>query len=167
MVTQVAEIDDTPLEVLNDSLSDSDPKETRCFYFSVSFISFVVILRSFLRSNYQDFKLIATVRFEICKAFYGNLFLLFKHFSWLQFLFAHRQDQMFLVATQRTILKRSSSWSTCLSTHVSSRLSMTPYESCSWHPRTSVASASSSARRSGRPSCLTLSCMTTKTAPNL
>lgn len=30
----MAEIDDTPLEVLNDSLSDSDPKETRCFYFS-------------------------------------------------------------------------------------------------------------------------------------
>ncbi len=38
MVTQVAEIDETPLEVLNDSLSEGDPKETRCNYFSVSFI---------------------------------------------------------------------------------------------------------------------------------
>ncbi len=80
MVTQVAEIDDTPLEVLNDSLSDSDPKETRCFYFSVSFISFVVILRSFLRSNYQDFSLIATVRFEICKAFLRQSLSVFETF---------------------------------------------------------------------------------------
>ncbi len=33
MATQVAEIEDTPLEVLNESLSESDPKETRCYYF--------------------------------------------------------------------------------------------------------------------------------------